>query len=100
MRGRKQTILVGFVACILTAAFLFIGGQVVDRVAAVGRDDYEGIERFTNVLALVQKQYVEKVSTEELIEGAINGMLSSLDPHSAYLTAEHAINSTLRRHSS
>ena len=37
---------------------------------------------------VVQKHYVEDVSTEELIEGAINGMMLSLDPHSAYLTPE------------
>lgn len=88
MRGRKRKTLVGFIACTLAAAFLFVGGRGPERVAAVGRDAYEGIEMFTNVLALVQKQYVEEVSTQKLIEGAINGMLSSLDPHSAYLTLE------------
>ncbi len=88
MRGRKQKVLIGFVACTLAATFLFLSGQGLDGVAAVGRDDYEGIEMFTNVLALVQKQYVEEVATPKLIEGAINGMLNSLDPHSAYLTSD------------
>ena len=49
---------------------------------------YEDLETFTNVLAIVQKNYVDEVDTKRLIEGAINGMLASLDPHSAYLTPE------------
>jgi carboxyl-terminal processing protease len=54
----------------------------------VSRDTYEGLEAFTNVLAIVQKNYVEEVGTQKLVEGAINGMLGALDPHSAYLTPE------------
>ena len=46
------------------------------------------VETFANVLAMVQKNYVEPVSTKELINGAITGMLASLDPHSAYLTPD------------
>ena len=40
------------------------------------------------MLAIVQKNYVEPVTTKRLIDGAITGMLASLDPHSAYLTPE------------
>ena len=40
------------------------------------------------MLAIVQKNYVEPVSTKQLIDGAITGMLASLDPHSAYLTPD------------
>jgi carboxyl-terminal processing protease len=54
----------------------------------VSRDTYEGLEAFTNVLAIVQKNYVEEVGSQKLIDGAINGMLNSLDPHSAYLTPD------------
>jgi carboxyl-terminal processing protease len=57
-------------------------------VQAVARDSYENLEVFTNVLAIVQKNYVDPVSTKQLIEGAVNGMLTSLDPHSAYLTPD------------
>ncbi|HEY2388805.1 MAG TPA: S41 family peptidase [Candidatus Binatia bacterium] len=59
------------------------------KVDAVGKDaSYENLQTFTNILAIVQKNYVDEVSTDQLIEGAINGMLTSLDPHSAYLTPE------------
>ena len=47
--------------------------------------DYESIELFTDVLSIVKKSYVEEVDTKKLIYGAINGMLSSLDPHSSFM---------------
>ena len=40
------------------------------------------------MLAIVQKNYVEEVGTQKLLDGAINGMLNALDPHSAYLTPD------------
>ncbi len=52
-------------------------------------DTYKQLELFANVLSLLQENYVEKVNTKELVEGAINGMLLSLDPHSSYLKPEN-----------
>jgi carboxyl-terminal processing protease len=78
----------------LTFAAIVIGGAILlsswlaQRVSAVGRDAYDNIEAFAGVLTMVQKHYVDDVSTKQLIDGAINGMLASLDPHSAYLTPE------------
>ena len=66
----------------------FLSSRWVPNVAAVGRQDYESLEAFSNILSIVKKNYVEDVETKTLVNGAINGMLSSLDPHSAYLTPE------------
>ena len=66
----------------------FLAAQWVPSVSAVPRQDYESLEAFTNILSIVKKNYVEDVDTKNLVSGAINGMLSSLDPHSAYLTPE------------
>jgi len=66
----------------------FLGGQAATRVSAIPREDYEDIETLTNLLAIVKKNYVDEVSTKELVKGAINGMLNALDPHSAYLTPD------------
>jgi carboxyl-terminal processing protease len=66
----------------------FLAAQWVPSVSAVPRQDYESLEAFTNILSIVKKNYVEDVDTKNLVNGAINGMLSSLDPHSAYLTPE------------
>src|ERR671910_1178731 len=65
-----------------------LAGQWVPNVSAVPRQDYETLETFTNILSIVKKNYVEDVETKNLVNGAINGMLTSLDPHSAYLTPD------------
>jgi len=66
----------------------FLSAQWVPNVSAVGRQDYESLESFSNILSIVKKNYVEDIETKNLVNGAINGMLSSLDPHSAYLTPD------------
>ena len=48
----------------------------------------EELRAFSEVFGRIKTDYVEPVSDKKLITGAINGMLSSLDPHSAYLDAE------------
>ena len=75
-------------AAILVAGALLLSSWLAQRVSAVGKDAYDNIEAFASVLTMVQKHYVDEVSTKQLIDGAINGMLASLDPHSAYLTPE------------
>src|SRR5919106_4456480 len=65
-----------------------LAGQWVPNVSAVPRQDYETLETFTNILSIVKKNYVEDVDTKNLVNGAITGMLTSLDPHSAYLTPD------------
>ena len=50
--------------------------------------NFEQLEIFTKVLHYVQSSYVEPVDAKKLIEGAIKGMLATLDPHTVYLPAE------------
>ncbi|MGD9783509.1 MAG: S41 family peptidase [Hyphomicrobiaceae bacterium] len=50
---------------------------------------YRQLDLFGDVLERVRSDYVEKPDDTQLIENAINGMLSALDPHSAYLSAKH-----------
>jgi carboxyl-terminal processing protease len=76
------------VAVFLIACFMGLEEIAVRRAQALPNDTYQQLETFANVLAIVQKNYVEPVSTKDLIDGAITGMLASLDPHSAYLTPE------------
>ena len=51
-------------------------------------DTYRQLNLFAEVFERVRSDYVEEVSDEQLVEAAINGMLSSLDPHSSYLNAK------------
>ena len=85
--GRHGSSLV--VLIIGVAIGFFLAGQWVPNVSAVPRQDYESLELFTNILSIVKKNYVEEVDTKDLVNGAVSGMLHSLDPHSAYLTPEH-----------
>jgi len=48
-------------------------------------DIYSQLRLFSQVLELVQRTYVKEVDPQELIYGAIQGMLSNLDPHSSFL---------------
>jgi carboxyl-terminal processing protease len=49
---------------------------------------YEQLDLFGDIFERVRAQYVEEVPTDELVTAAINGMLTSLDPHSGYLSAK------------
>jgi carboxyl-terminal processing protease len=49
---------------------------------------YQGLKIFSDVIELVEKNYVDEVEPKTLIENAIQGMVGSLDPHSALLTPE------------
>ncbi len=74
-------------------AFLLVGGLVfiyrnVAEVKANTKDVYENIEIFTEVLRQIEKNYVEPQDPQKLIHGAIKGMVSSLDPHSSFMTKE------------
>jgi carboxyl-terminal processing protease len=84
---RKHGMPIAFLLIGLAMGF-FLAGHGVTNVSAVPRQDYESLETFTNILSIVKKNYVEDVETKTLVNGAINGMLNSLDPHSAFLTPE------------
>lgn len=72
---------------ILLIVSLFLGFSGSSKVMAVGTA-YESLKNFSEVLSLVQKNYVTEVNTDTLIQGAINGMLRELDPHTSYMPRE------------
>lgn len=51
---------------------------------------YEQLDLFGDIFERIRSQYVEEVDSSDLIEAAIDGMLSSLDPHSGYLSPDDA----------
>jgi carboxyl-terminal processing protease len=78
-----------FTILLVLVAVLLANGYSGDAKDNKDADDvYRNIELFTEVLRQVEENYVEPQETKKLIEGAIKGMLQSLDPHSSYMTKE------------
>ena len=65
--------------------FLYLQTQVIAKDSA---DIYKKIDLFGEVLDKVKKEYVDDVDQSEVIDSAINGVLQSLDPYSAYMSPE------------
>ena len=85
MRRQRFRFLVPFASGVAAAAlFLGLSGSVTSLAAT----RYEDLNLFTSVLNLVRKNYVEPVDESALIEGAVRGMLATLDPHSSYLAPD------------
>jgi carboxyl-terminal processing protease len=74
------------------AVNLFLGARIYFTYAQAGEreDVYENLKLFTHVLERVRKDYVdgENLTYQELISGALKGMLSTLDPHSEFMDAQ------------
>ena len=66
----------------LTAQF---AGPLVAQEASKPSSVYQQLDLFGTIFERIRSDYVEEVNTAKLIEAAINGMLTSLDPHSSYL---------------
>ena len=60
----------------------------IQKVSAEDKTVYEQLQVFSDVLDIVQENYVEEADSKELVEGAITGMLKTLDPHSSYLNPD------------
>ncbi len=65
-----------------------IAGPLLAQEAVKEGSVYEQLDLFGDIFERIRAQYVEEVSTEDLVTAAINGMLTSLDPHSSYLSAK------------
>lgn len=81
-RFRKSLILL-----LLLCGFALVQSGML-RTAEATDDSYRNLELFTDVLAIIQKSYVEEVDVNALIYGGIRGMLETLDPHSSFLSPE------------
>ncbi len=80
----KKAFVIGSLLVVLT---LSVGGSVASKSAESGAT-YEQLRLFTEVLSIVQNQYVDEVPPKELIYSAIKGTLRGLDPHSSFLDPE------------
>ncbi|MGH7045222.1 MAG: S41 family peptidase [Stellaceae bacterium] len=79
----------GLIAAAVVAVVGFSLQQDVAAAAANSSETYKELNLFGEVFETVRADYVGKVKDEQLIESAINGMLTSLDPHSNYLNSKN-----------
>lgn len=82
MFARKRFLVLALATLALAA--VVVGRWTVPSVNAEG-ETYENLKVFTEVLSVVQRNYVEEVDTKELVYDAIKGMLRDLDPHSTFM---------------
>lgn len=87
MRGNKKKELKLWVM-MLIATVICTTGSGFYRTLSAGDETYKGLKLFSDVIDLVEKNYVDPVDTKEMIHKAIQGMMQSLDPHSQLLPPE------------
>ena len=69
----------------MSSSIVFAAAKVDKKAESENANTYELLNLFGDVMERAKNSYVEEVSDQQLIEAAINGMLTSLDPHSSYM---------------
>jgi len=96
MKNKVRSKKIGFLSMILIIVLLAAGFnfllvktpyvRLVFAAIELGSDEfYKEIELYTNTMTIIQREYVDEVSTHDLIYGSLQGMLSALDPHSQFM---------------
>ena len=85
--NKKQHIKL-WLALLIAVVFWTVGSGFYRNLSASGAETYKGLKLFSDVLGLVENNYVDPVDSKELIEKAIQGMVHSLDPHSSLLSPD------------
>src|SRR5689334_22493213 len=84
---------VGLIAAATGAVLLITLGHVAGQTAGAAEkntaETYKQLNLFGDVLEIVRSNYADDVKDDQLVEGAINGMLTALDPHSNYLNSKN-----------
>ena len=79
-----KSLLVVMAIVIMSAVGFGLGQQYFP--AADAKETYPSLKLFSDVLEMVEKNYIDEITTQKLIENAIDGMVKGLDPHSSLLT--------------
>lgn len=89
IKNSRSQIALPLVLAIGLAAGVLIGANLSSGQVAFGEAD--GVAKFNQVLSLIRKEYVDTADEATLVEGAIQHLLSKLDPHSSYITASDRV---------
>ncbi|WP_069094709.1 S41 family peptidase [Methyloligella halotolerans] len=89
MRKSEYAVWTLLLLAVIGAGSAMVSVAKSESASAANSEIYQQLDLFGEVLERVRADYVEKPEDKELIESAINGMLTGLDPHSSYLNPEH-----------
>ncbi|ELR72188.1 Carboxy-terminal processing protease [Fulvivirga imtechensis AK7] len=89
-KNTKYQIRLPIILFIGIAAGILIGATFTDS-SPVQNDVNSSLQKFKEILTLIDRNYVDEVNTDKLVEDAISHMLTKLDPHSAYISAEERV---------
>src|SRR5690348_13568739 len=85
----RKTLFAATLSAAAAGALLFFPSTTLDAQSAKNSDTYQQLNLFGEVFERVRSDYVEEVNDKDLIENALNGMLTALDPHSGYLNEKN-----------
>ena len=88
MRNNKTRHVKLWLLMVVAVVFWTIGTGFYRDLSAKSEETYEELKVFSDVIELIEREYVDEVDTKELIQKAIQGMVQSLDPHSSLLPLE------------
>lgn len=88
MSTRPKMNLIKPIYALLVCALFFHTPASAEMPQSEREATYKQLEIFSNVLSILQENYVEEIDTKSAVNGAIKGLLFSLDPHSSYLPPE------------
>lgn len=83
IKKNRRTIILSAVAIVLAISI-----SQVSRLKAEANDLYEKLQVLTDIIGVVNENYVEEVDWDKSMEGAYNGLLEKLDPHSTYIPSK------------
>ena len=84
-KNTKNQIRLPLILCLGLAAGILIGSNLAPKSGS--KEIGDEIQKFREVLSLVQNEYVDDAKTDQLVEEAIQHLLTKLDPHSSYIPA-------------
>jgi carboxyl-terminal processing protease len=84
MSSRTRAIVLAITAPVVV--FAIVGGLLGTVMAR--EDTYQHLKIFDDVVSLISSNYVEPVNIDKVMHGAMNGLVDSLDPDSAYLSPD------------
>ncbi|MFA5435918.1 MAG: hypothetical protein WC372_07785, partial [Candidatus Neomarinimicrobiota bacterium] len=83
IKKNRKTIILSMLVLILAFSLANLG-----KLRAGAKDIYEKLQVLTDIIGIVNENYVENVDWEKTMEGAYRGLLEELDPHSTYIPAK------------